>query len=256
MSARRIAEHPVIPRLAVTNLRDNAAYYDKFSEGYEDRRHDGYHRVLDDMQARLVRRYARPGDRALEIGCGTGLLMQRLRTEFAELEGVDISEGMLAHASARGLSVQQATAESLPFEDESFDIVYSFKVLAHVQAIEAAVAEAYRVLAPGGHAILEFYNPWSLRALRKRIFAGRVAPGIKESEVYTRFDSPNRVAEIFEGAGFEVLDHVGIMTVTPVAHVYRVPGLSAAFEFGERAASRSPLRRLGGFVSTIGRRAS
>ena len=240
----------------MTNLRDNAAYYDKFSEGYEDRRHDGYHRVLDDMQARLVRRYARPGDRALEVGCGTGLLMQRLRTEFDLLEGVDISEGMLAHAAARGLSVQQATAESLPFDDGSFDIVYSFKVLAHVQQIDAAVAEAYRVLAPGGTAVLEFYNPWSLRALRKRVFAGRVAPGIKESEVYTRFDSPNRVAQIFEGAGFEVLDHVGIMTLTPLAHVYRVPGLSTVFELGERAATRSPLRRLGGFVSTVGRRAS
>lgn len=240
----------------MTNLRDNAAYYDEFSEGYEDRRHDGYHRVLDDMQANLVRRYTRPGQRALEVGCGTGLLMQRLRTDFEVLEGVDISEGMLEHAAARGLSVQQATAESLPFDDESFDLVYSFKVLAHVQQIDAAVSEAHRVLVPGGHAVLEFYNPWSLRALRKRIFAGAIAPGIRESEVYTRFDSPSQVAQIFEGAGFEVIDHVGIMTVTPVAHVYRIPVVKTVFQLGERAASRSPLRKLGGFVSTIGRRAS
>jgi hypothetical protein len=74
--------------------------------------------------------------------------------------------------------------------------------------------------------------------------------------VYTRFDSPNQVSQIFEGAGFEVIDHVGIMTVTPIAHVFRVPGLSTVFELGERVVTRSPLRRLGGFVSTIGRRAS
>ncbi|MFT6400315.1 MAG: ubiquinone/menaquinone biosynthesis C-methylase UbiE [Bradymonadia bacterium] len=238
----------------MTELRDNAAYYDKFSEGYEDRRHDGYHAVLDDMQARLVQRYARPSHRALEIGCGTGLLMHRLRDSVSQLEGVDISEGMLAHAAARGLSVQQSTAEELPFDDGSFDLVYSFKVLAHVQDIQQAVNEAFRVLAPGGHAVLEFYNPWSLRAVRKRIFAGAVAPGIKESEVYTRFDSPVRTTELFQNAGFEVLDHVGIMVVTPVAHVHRIPVVKTLFKLGERAATMSPLRKLGGFVSTVGRR--
>ena len=75
-------------------MKDNASYYDEFAKSYEDRRGAGYHAWLDDAQANLVRRHA-SGGRLLEVGCGTGLILERLRHDFDEVVGVDLSEGML-----------------------------------------------------------------------------------------------------------------------------------------------------------------
>ena len=79
--------------------------------------------------------------------------------DFDDVVGIDLSEGMLERARARGLCVQQARAEALPFEDESFDMICSFKVLAHVQEMRNAAMEMVRVLKPGGSSLLDFYNP-------------------------------------------------------------------------------------------------
>ena len=68
------------------------------------------------------------------------------------------------------------------------------KVLAHVPPIERAVAELARLVRPGGHLLLEFYNPLSLRYLAKRLGGpGSIAgDGTDESHVYTRFDRLDR----------------------------------------------------------------
>ena len=85
----------------------------------------------------------------------------------------------------------QGSLTDVPLPSASFDLVYSMKVLAHVPPIERAVAELARLVRPGGHLLLEFYNPWSLRYLAKR--AGRPRPhrrdGTDESHVFTRFDT-------------------------------------------------------------------
>ena len=235
-------------------MKDNAAYYDAFAEGYETRRHQGYHRFLDDVEADLVRRWAGPDRRALEVGCGTGLIMDRLRGDFGSIAGIDLSPGMLAHAEAKGLDVRVASATELPFDDASFDVVYSFKVLAHVEGIDRALREIHRVLVPGGTAVLEFYNPASLRAVRKRLFAGRVAPGTRESEVYTRFDSLADATSRMEAAGLRVETHFGLLVVTPGAFAHRIPVLSRALQGAERALGGSALGRFGGFLSVIGRK--
>ena len=60
-------------------------------------------RWLDDVQAQLVRSHAQ-GGRMLEVGCGTGLILDRLRGDFDEVVGVGLSEGMLEHARARALT--------------------------------------------------------------------------------------------------------------------------------------------------------
>ena len=68
------------------------------------------------------------------------------------------------------------------------------KVLAHVPPIELAVAELVRLVRPGGHLLLEFYNPVSLRYLAKRVGGpGKIAvDGTTEKDVFTRFDTLSR----------------------------------------------------------------
>src|SRR6185436_6683525 len=100
---------------------DNRAYYDGFAGWYERERHLPYHRMLDDLEVGLVERYGR-GKHVLEVGCGTGLILDRVRGFARSAAGIDLSGGMLAKAVGRGLAVAQASATALPFADASVDV--------------------------------------------------------------------------------------------------------------------------------------
>ena len=132
-------------------------YYNAFAAQYEDDRHHGYHHWLDERSADLVRTYAADSE-VLEVGCGTGLILNRVAPIARRAVGLDLSPGMLQVARARGLDVIEGTATQLPFEDATFDLVYSFKVLAHVPDLAQAFTEMARVVRPGGRLVLEFYN--------------------------------------------------------------------------------------------------
>src|SRR5688500_38156 len=111
------------------------AYYDEFSKSYERHRRpndgDGYHALIDDLEVELCERYARGRD-ILECGCGTGLILERLAAFARRAAGIDLSPGMLELALSRGLEVKEGSVTALPFDDASFDVTCSFKVLAHV----------------------------------------------------------------------------------------------------------------------------
>jgi SAM-dependent methyltransferase len=98
---------------------------------------------------------------ALEIGAGTGYFSLNLLQAGALRAATctDISAGMLRaledNAARLGVRVQteQADAESLPFDDESFDLVLGHAVLHHLPGLERAFAELHRVLRPGGRMV-------------------------------------------------------------------------------------------------------
>ncbi|HET9990868.1 MAG TPA: methyltransferase domain-containing protein, partial [Kofleriaceae bacterium] len=79
---------------------DNRAYYDDFAGWYERERHLPYHRMLDDLEVEIVERYA-TGKQVLEVGCGTGLILDRVTRFAAGSHGIDLSAGMLARTAAR-----------------------------------------------------------------------------------------------------------------------------------------------------------
>ena len=226
---------------------DNRAYYDAFSERYDRGRSRGYHRLIDDQAAELVRERG-TDKRVLEVGCGTGLILERVSRFAGHAEGIDLSPGMLALARQRGLSVQEASATALPFADATFDLVYSFKVLAHVPDIERALAEMVRVVQPGGHVIFDVYNRHSIRYAIKRWFGPRpTSKDYDEHAITTRFWSPAE-AEQNLPAGTRLVDTAGIRIVTFHPALLRVPGLAAVIERSEWALMRSPLRRAAGFL--------
>src|SRR5262249_8424696 len=80
---------------------DTQAYYDEFSKRYEKHRApndpSGYHALVDDLEIDFVSRFAAGGD-ILEVGCGTGLLLERLAAIGRSAAGIDLSPGMLAKA--------------------------------------------------------------------------------------------------------------------------------------------------------------
>ena len=163
---------------------NSRAYYDDFATGYERERHRGYHVLLDELELGIVEPLVRGRD-VLEVGCGTGLILEKLARFARRAEGVDLSPGMLEHARNRGLDVREGSATELPYPDDSFDVAVSFKVLAHVPDIERALSEMARVVRPGGHVIAELYNPWSLRFLAKRLAGPQpISDGRTEADVY------------------------------------------------------------------------
>jgi ubiquinone/menaquinone biosynthesis C-methylase UbiE len=114
----------------------------------------------------LKRRAARlalgiqPGDRVLEIACGTGLNFPHLRElvgEAGQLVGVDLTPAMLALAwqqiaqhGWQNVEVREADVAQLPFPDEQFDRALCTFALNIIPEYERAIAEVQRVLVPGG----------------------------------------------------------------------------------------------------------
>lgn len=236
---------------ATPNQTDRSRdYYDDFSAGYERERHHGYHALLDELELAVTLPFAR-GREVLEVGCGTGLILARVAEQAKRAQGVDLSPGMLELARRRGLDVTEASATALPFPDASFDLVYSFKVLAHVPDIERALAEMARVCRPGGTVLAELYNPWSLRFLAKKLAGpGKISEGRNEADVYTRWDAPTRLARLFPPE-LERRGVRGLRVLTPAAFVHRIPLLGTLLGNAERALTRSPLRWFGGFLVVV-----
>lgn len=133
------------------------------------------------------------GLRVLEIGCGVGTDAAQFARAGADYTGVDLTEAAIELARKRfELSCLQgifqvADAENLDFADASFDIVYSHGVLHHTPDTARAVREIYRVLKPGGRAIVMLYHRDSynyrvgIRVLR------RVGAGLLKSEAGINF---------------------------------------------------------------------
>jgi len=98
------------------------------------------------------------GKRALDVGCGGGILAESLAREGAHVTGVDPSERSLAvaraHAAQGGLTIdyRRGTAEQLASwgPEERFDLVFAVDVLEHVDDFDGALAGLATVLAPGG----------------------------------------------------------------------------------------------------------
>src|SRR6266581_7482038 len=114
----------------------------------------GRRRIIEGFVADIVRKIGKLKPRILDVGCGTGANLQLL-SKFGVAEGVDVSSEALEFCRARGLTrVKQGAAESLPFEDASFDLITGLDVVEHLDDDLAGLTEMRRVLRPEGRAVL------------------------------------------------------------------------------------------------------
>jgi ubiquinone/menaquinone biosynthesis C-methylase UbiE len=88
----------------------------------------------------------------LDLGCGTGLFVEKYLMYGGNAVGIDLSRKMIerAHRRCSSCNFAVSTAEKLPFADESFDAVSSLLVFTYLKDPSAMLDEAYRVLKPGG----------------------------------------------------------------------------------------------------------
>lgn len=103
----------------------------------------------------LIRRFVPlEGRSILDVGCGLGMYVRAFRQFSQDVHGVDIDEEKVAEASQELPNIRVAPAETLPYPDDSFDIVLSHEVIEHVADDRQAIVEAVRVLGPGGHLVI------------------------------------------------------------------------------------------------------
>lgn len=170
--------------------------YDQVAPSYDRRyaehNYDGIAHVLD--------HFALPGQRVLEIGCGTGHWIAHLRSSGRVGVGLDRSAGMLARAAERcgRDALVLARGEALPFRDGSFDRVVAINALHHFDDPARFCAEARRVLCDGGRVAVIGLDPtqggddWYVYEYFERTCALDLA----------RYASTRQIATWLEGAGF------------------------------------------------------
>ena len=124
-------------------------FFDNYPHRYEVLTGQGYERILAEF-AKLIN--PRRGERLLDLGCGSGALTGRLGRWSLELTGVDISIKNIIEASGR-ISPAQFIAgdiERIPFQNNTFDIIFYSGVLHHFPNMKEIIQEGIRVLKPGG----------------------------------------------------------------------------------------------------------
>ena len=135
---------------------------------------DQYHFEKLHHLLRLVNFDGYRGRRVLEVGCGAGVDLARFAKGGASVVGVDLSSSAIYLARAN-FEQQRLTGdfrvadgEALPFEDNSFDLVFAHGVVQYTADPKRLVEECRRVLKPGGEAVFQVYNRVSwLNALSK-----------------------------------------------------------------------------------------
>lgn len=155
-------------------------YHDWEAETYDDKWSISYdERCIDYARGRFdaaVDSAPLPYERALELGCGTGFFLLNLMQSGIAKSGsvTDLSPGMvkvaLRNAQNLGLDVdgRVADAETIPYEDDTFDLVVGHAVLHHIPDVEQSLQECLRVLKPGGRFVFagepttigNFYARW------------------------------------------------------------------------------------------------
>ncbi len=134
------------------------------------RQYDGWARVYDRFWGRYVdktlsvvldRAAVQPGERVLDLACGTGELERRLAASVPDVEGVgmDVAPMMIAQARKKlrdtsAFSFLEGDVHALPFGDASFDVVVSASSFHYFTRPMAVLKEAARVLRPGGRFVL------------------------------------------------------------------------------------------------------
>lgn len=161
---------------------------------------------------------AQAGERILDLGCGDGQLTQRIVASGAEVVGVDASAEMVAAARSRGIAADEASAEALPYGDDSFDAVFSNAALHWVRDQDAMMMQVHRVLKSGGRFVAEMGGHGNIAAIRVALMAvlARHGYGDREDGV-NYYPTPEGYTERLTRHGFHVEQMALIPRPTPLA---------------------------------------
>jgi len=145
-----------------------------------------------------------PGERILDLGCGDGVLTERIAAAGAAVVAVDAAPDMIAAARARGLDARVMPGHELSFDGE-FDAVFSNAALHWMHPPTAVLAGVFRALKPGGRFVAEMGGQNNTAAILVAIAAVLARRGLDAHRLSPwYFPSAAAYREKLEGAGFTV----------------------------------------------------
>jgi malonyl-CoA O-methyltransferase len=138
----------------------------------------------------------------LDLGCGTGYCLPVLEQRYskAQITGADLSQGMLDFAQASFPKFQYtiADAENLPFENESFDLIFSNFAVQWCDDFSMVLSQAFNALKPGGHLLLSTLAGGTLAEL-KQAWAS-----VDNLQHVNNFETAEDLEKYIDDSGFEV----------------------------------------------------
>jgi len=159
------------------------------------------------------------GLRVLDVGCGGGLLAEKLAAMGCSVVGVDKSPATLdvakEHSVSMGLNITylEANAESLPFADDEFDVVFCCDVLEHVDSVDTVIKGIARVLKPDGVFFFDTIN----RTLMSKLVAIKIAQDCpltrfipRDVHVWEKFIKPQELASTLRSHRFSPISIRGL----------------------------------------------
>ncbi len=184
--------HPCGAELVGDLSEETRAEYEEFFDRYDRYRYQKEAHILTNLDRIDFR-----GKRVLEIGLGQGADAEQIVNRGGKYSGVDLTDESVKRVKMRFSlhrleyeTIERSNALQLPFDDDTFDIVFSHGVLHHIPEIKKAQTEIARVLKPDGKLVVMLYAKWSLNYLlsisvaRRLGLAAMYGLGIKARGIY------------------------------------------------------------------------
>jgi trans-aconitate methyltransferase len=168
--------------------------------------YDGRHSFVTALGSGVLELLAAaPGERVLDVGCGTGDHVAQLRNSGVEAVGVDASVEMIERARAKypDLPVGVADVTALPYQAE-FDAVMSNATLHWVRDAEAAARSIHGALRPRGRFVAELGGAGNVATITTVVDSARAELGVEPAERLWYFPTIGAYASLLESAGFDV----------------------------------------------------
>ena len=158
----------------------------------------------------------RKGERILDVGCGHGVLTEKLHAAGARVVGVDASAEQVAAARARGLDARMMSGEALTFSNQ-FDAVFSNAALHWMQNPDDVISGVWKALVPGGRFVGEMGGGENVRTVVEALSAALGRRGIDGAVIFPwYFPDEGEYRQKLERAGFRVTHCVLIPRPTPL----------------------------------------
>lgn len=200
----------------------------------------------------MFRQYMPLASRLLDVGVGDGFFA---KVTFKRIDvGLDVKGSRMGQAEALGVYKKLVTydGQKFPFKNHSFQTIVSNCVLEHVEAIDEVVHEIYRVLAPGGTALLTVMaKPWEVHLFGALFLGTTYKNYMRQKQVHLNLFSFEKWKQTFTNAGFRIKKAEGYLSpsacrLIDVCHYLSIPSLITYKLFGKwvlwpRLASSYPI---------------
>lgn len=231
-------EHPCGAELVGDLTGEQAQEYADFFARYDEFRYTKEPHILANLD-----KIDFAEKKVLEIGLGQGADAEQITRRGGVFSGVDLTDEAVKRTTMRFSlkalpydRIERASALSLPFPDNSFDIVFSHGVLHHIPEIGPAEKEIFRVLRPDGRLVVMLYAKWSLNYLLSIFVLRRLgllmmyAVGLKPGGIYGHHLDNARKAGIWNYLRMKNFTNVSTDgPFNPYSKVYGIAAVRAAF---------------------------